>query len=213
MYPGRALDGNGKHRMTDSDMERLLALRLSPFIQLAYRLVDVPRKYHGNMFRHQGQTFFILIDYGYTDHVLLKAAIIHDVLEDTDTAPEEINRLEDGPAVLALVQEVSRQRDESKDAFLGRVAGQGSFHAQVLKCADRIANLADLGFCTEYERIVRTVDETIRHILPMAHRVNVNMARELEDLIASRLAIARKMGASACASACADSGDDTCPEA
>ncbi len=184
---------DGKHRMSDEDMRRLIDLSVSPYLQLAYRLVDVPRKYHGNMFRHQGATFFILIDYGYTDHVLLKASIIHDILEDTPTKPEEIERLDDGAAVLALVREVTKAEDETKDEFLGRIVAAGSERARVLKCADRISNMTDIGFSCEYEELMKTVRETERHILPMARSINPWMAKELEDLVASRTAIAARM--------------------
>jgi len=179
-----------KHQMTDSDMLAIKNLTLAPYIQLAVRLIDVPRRHLSNAFRHQGDTLFILFDYGYTDPVLLKAAIIHDLLEDCpETRHEEITRHEDGPAVLALVQEVSRQPGETKDIFLRRILETGSTQAKILKSADRISNLIALGFTSDAAFIQRYIKETADFVLPMANQVSPNMARELCDLLASRQSI------------------------
>lgn len=57
------------------DLERKLAgITLAPYIVRAMRLIDVPRKAGSNMFRHQMSTLAILLDYKFTDPVLLKAS-------------------------------------------------------------------------------------------------------------------------------------------
>ncbi|HRU78860.1 MAG TPA: hypothetical protein P5214_10745, partial [Rectinema sp.] len=71
--------------MNKTAMLRLKRMHLAPYIQLATSLIGKPRRSGGNMFRHQLDTMAILIDYGYIDSVLLKASLIHDLLED---APE-----------------------------------------------------------------------------------------------------------------------------
>lgn len=43
-------------------------------MQIATYLIGKEREGGGNMFRHQVDTMGILIDYGYTDSVLLKTA-------------------------------------------------------------------------------------------------------------------------------------------
>ena len=182
-----------KHYMNDEDMLRILELRLAPYIQLAFKLVDIRRINHGNMFRHQGHTLFVLFDYGFTDHILLKASVIHDLLEDTDTNTEEIERLEEGAEVLKLVLEVTRKKDETKNAFLERIMKYGSDRAKILKCADRIANLTDIGFASERSKLLKTIEETETFILPMATQVCPFMVIELEDLLASRKQIAEKI--------------------
>lgn len=176
-----------RHQMTDQDMLAIKNLTLAPYIQLAVRLIDVPRKHLSNAFRHQGDTLFILFDYGYTDPVLLKAAVIHDLLEDCpETRYDEITRHDDGPAVLSLVQEVSKRPGEAKPDFLRRILETGSVNAKVLKSADRISNLIALGFTSDAAFIERYIKETEKFVIPMAESVAPNMATELRDLLESR---------------------------
>ena len=70
---------------TQMDTQQMLQLKniyLAPYMQLATELIGKARHAGGNMFRHQIDTMAILIDYGYIDSVLLKAACVHDVIED-----------------------------------------------------------------------------------------------------------------------------------
>ena len=69
-------------KMNDKDMSQLSDMHLAPYMQLATNLIGKARHAGGNMFRHQMDTLAILIDYGYIDSVLLKAATIHDTIED-----------------------------------------------------------------------------------------------------------------------------------
>ena len=68
--------------MEKQAMLQLKGIYLAPYIQLATALVGKSRHAGGNMFRHQIDTLGILIDYGYIDSVLLKASVIHDLIED-----------------------------------------------------------------------------------------------------------------------------------
>jgi (p)ppGpp synthase/HD superfamily hydrolase len=171
-----------------TQMERLRDAQLAPYIQLATTLIGRPRQCGGNMFRHQMDTLGILIDYGYVDPVLLKAAIIHDLIEDEpDFRIEEITSLADGAAVLALVREVSRSATESKADFLTRIRRRGSVHAKVLKVADRLSNMIGLGLVNDIQFLKRYILETALYVYPIADEVNENMARELRDLISSRM--------------------------
>ena len=140
------------------------------------------------MFRHQMDTFAILLDYGYIDPVLLKASIIHDTIEDIPGfIPDLItNADEDGPEVLKLVREVTRREDENKKQFLCRILDEGSQMAKILKCADRISNMISLGYVTDPAFIERYCDETEYFLLPMSIQVDFNMYQELINLIMTR---------------------------
>jgi GTP pyrophosphokinase len=177
-------------------LERQLAgITLAPYIVRAMRLIDVPRKAGSNMFRHQMSTLAILLDYKIIDPVVLKASVIHDLFEVADGLPgvtrEAIECIDgDGPAVYALVQEVSIRTmggvKEPKPAYLARVMETGSQRARRLKLADRISNLITLGFVNDRAFVERYLLETRTYILPHAAAVNVNMHRELSDLVANR---------------------------
>jgi (p)ppGpp synthase/HD superfamily hydrolase len=169
-------------------MERLRDAVLAPYIQLATTLIGRPRRCGGNMFRHQMDTLGILIDYGYVDPVVLKAAIIHDLIEDEPGFKvDEITKLPEGEAVLSLVREVSKTADESKAEFLIRIRRRGSPLAKVLKVADRLSNMIGLGLVNDLQFIKRYILETALYVYPIAEEVNEHMARELRDLISSRM--------------------------
>ena len=64
------------------DLQALNEVHLAPYMEVATALIGKKRHAGGNMFRHQVDTMAILIDYGYIDAILLKASLIHDVIED-----------------------------------------------------------------------------------------------------------------------------------
>jgi GTP pyrophosphokinase len=137
----------------------------------------------------------ILVDYKIVDPVLLKSAVIHDLFEDAPTLPgvteDAIVRIdEDGPAVFALVMEVTIRSAngvrENKADYLLRIMRHGSDRARLLKLADRISNLTALGFVHDASFVSHYLGETRACILPFAEAVNPDMFRELCDLVASR---------------------------
>jgi (p)ppGpp synthase/HD superfamily hydrolase len=174
--------------MTTEEMLRLKGTHLAPYIQLATVLIGKTREGGGNMFRHQLDTMAILVDYGYIDPVLLKAAIVHDVIEDIPGFNHNLLLSIDyeSHAVYELVQEVTRLHEETKAEFLTRIHESGSHNAKVLKVADRISNMISLGFVVNMEFVSRYTDETERYIFPIAEIVDQSMLRELKALVESR---------------------------
>ncbi|HNZ78434.1 MAG TPA: HD domain-containing protein [Bacteroidales bacterium] len=176
--------------MNNDEKNRLASIVLAPYIQKAYALISISRKTGGNQFRHAMATMSILIDYHYIDSVLLKAAILHDLLEDFHEAREENIREiqdEDVEEVIRLVKEVTRHFPESKREFYERLLHQGSKKAKILKCADVISNLTDLHIDNiSLNKIKTNLNLYEKFILPMALQVNHNMHLEIEDLIQSR---------------------------
>ena len=98
--------------MTTEEMLRLKGMHLAPYMQVATVLIGKTREGGCNMFRHQFDTMAILIDYGYIDSVLLKAALVHDVIEDIPSFNHnELLSIDyESPAVYDLVIEVSRRK-------------------------------------------------------------------------------------------------------
>jgi (p)ppGpp synthase/HD superfamily hydrolase len=173
-----------------NDTEKLKNLTLAPYIIKATALIGRQRNVGGNQFRHAMATFAILLDYKlFDDYVLLKAAVIHDLIEDVpETDEEELRKLdEQANEVVNLVLELSRPKGMNKAIFLKRLLEQGSRSAKIIKVADRISNLTDL-HRDHYskERMSSYLDQTEKYILPMALEVNRNMAIELQDLITIR---------------------------
>lgn len=181
------------HVMSDAHMEKIKRIEIAPYLQIAFGLIDKPRRCGGNAFRHSLNTFNILIDYGYCCPIILKASIVHDVLEDYKNFDEDlILRLEDGDRVLYLVKEVSRFKEESKSNFLLRIKKYGSKAAKIIKVADRIDNITSLGQVNNISFVIRYIEETEKHIYPIAKEINKFMLNELQDMIFARRKILHK---------------------
>jgi (p)ppGpp synthase/HD superfamily hydrolase len=175
--------------MENFEKDILAGMVIAPYLQKATALRGVKRYVGGNQFRHAFATLAILIDYHYMDSVLLKASVIHDLIEDVKcTSYDEIRSIDkDGQKVLELVLEVTRRKPETKEDFLKRILVEGSDSAKVLKCADRISNLTDLHsdiFDKDY--IKSMIEDTKKWVVPMAQQVNKDMLFELLDLIKRR---------------------------
>jgi GTP pyrophosphokinase len=174
-------------------LESLKNLVLAPYILKATALICVQRLVGGNQFRHCFSTLGILLDYKFFDNsILLKASLLHDLLEDLpETQVDEIRWIDhDGPCVVDLVLEVTKQKDDTKEQYLQRILNTGSRNALLLKCADRISNLTDLHRDTHSDqKISEYLDQTEKYVIPMAEKVNDDMVRELTDLVAKRRGI------------------------
>lgn len=180
-----------------SALETLKNLVLAPYILRATALISVQRAVGGNQFRHCFSTLGILLDYKfYTNTILLKASLLHDLLEDLpETQVDEIRWIDsDGTAVVELVLEVTKRKDETKAEYLQRLLEYGSRNAMLLKCADRISNLTDLHRDIQSEqKISDYLDQTEKYVIPMARLVNADMLTELTDLVAKRRRIVRML--------------------
>ncbi|MDR2096388.1 MAG: hypothetical protein LBP76_12870 [Treponema sp.] len=174
--------------MTEKGRRELAAMVIAPYMAIATFLISKSRRIGGNQFRHQCATRAILIDYGYTDAVLHKAALVHDIIEDLEGFNQDLIRTADadGKRVLELVLEVTRAPGETKPDFLTRIRTRGSEKARILKVADRLSNMHDMGIVSRPDFIERYCDETENFIFPMAAGVDQDMLRELRDLVASR---------------------------
>jgi hypothetical protein len=179
-----------------SDLEILRRTVLAPWIYKGTALIGKPRKLGGNQFRHNMATMTILIDYHLVDPVLLKAAVIHDLLEEIpETDINDLLRIDDdSPAVVKLVQEVTKPKNEPKEIYLGRIRDSGSYKAKVLKCADRISNVTDLHYgIYKLPKMYSYLDETEKYVVPVADEVNHDMFIELTDLITNRRKMLKKI--------------------
>jgi len=88
----------------------------------------------------------LAVEGGIDDPEVLIAAVLHDVLEDTDTEPEEIEALF-GPKVCELVLEVTDDKKLPKQRrkhLQIQHAATSSEQAKLVKLADKICNLRDM---------------------------------------------------------------------
>jgi len=186
--------------------QELRDITLAPYIAKARSLIGVPGKGGANLFRHQLFTLTVLMDYGYTDPVLLKASVIHDLFENAPMTSrpgleEEIRQIdEDGQAVCSLVLEMtireSNDIKEAKSEYLRRIMASGSTRAKILKLADRISNVTFLGFVHQPVFVSQYIKETRDYVLPYAGAINQDFFRELSNLIEDRESKLKAMGRS-----------------
>lgn len=83
---------------------------------------------------------------GVDDVTVLRAALLHDTLEDTDATPAELEE-RFGPAVRALVEEVTDDKTLPKEVRKQRQIDHAphlSPRAKLIKIADKICNVRDV---------------------------------------------------------------------
>lgn len=138
---------------------------------------------------HPVEVAKILVNLKADSHTIM-AAFLHDILEDTDTKPEEIKELfcED---VLTLVQGVTKlgklqfKSNEERQAENFRrlfIAMANDIRIIFLKLADRLHNMRTLNFMAapKQQKIAR---ETLDIFAPLANRLGIGKIKtELEDL-------------------------------
>src|ERR671937_2407968 len=124
------------------------------------------------------------------DEQTLAAALLHDVVEDTDTELDEVRsefgdeipRLVDGVTKLTRVQFQSREQAEAENYRKMIVAMAHDVRAILVKLADRLHNMRTAEFWGRQKQIQKA-KETIEVYAPLAHRLGINKLKwELEDL-------------------------------
>lgn len=155
------------------------------------------QRLHQNQYRvseepyiiHPVEVVKILIDLRADTHTLI-AGFLHDILEDTDTTPEEIRELF-GDDVLGLVQAVTKlgklkfkSKEERQAENFRRLFIAMANDARVifLKLADRLHNMRTLNYMAPAKQ-QRIAQETLDIFAPLANRLGVGKIKaELEDL-------------------------------
>ena len=113
---------------------------------------DIACRLHSGQFRKDGITPYIqhpmkvaalLQQWGVCDETIYCAAYLHDVLEDCKNVDENEIITHCSQETLELVKILTKQPDESKDAYIQRVCECASIKALLIKASDRICNTRD----------------------------------------------------------------------
>jgi len=164
---------------------------------LLTRAFDYAAKAHEGQVRASGQEF-ILHPWGVAkilaqlqlDEPTLAAALLHDVVEDTDAHIEEV-RTEFGAEIATLVEGVtkltrvkfqSREHAEAENYRKLIVAMAEDVRVILIKLADRLHNLRTIEYLGKQKQ-VQKARETLEVYAPLAHRLGIHALKwELEDL-------------------------------
>lgn len=124
------------------------------------------------------------------DHETIVAAILHDVIEDTPTAKEqlaerfgeEIAELVDGVSKLTHIEFETKAQAQAENFRKMMLAMVQDMRVILIKLADRLHNMRTLGVMRP-DKKRRIAKETLEIYVPIATRLGLNRMRlELEDL-------------------------------
>jgi guanosine-3',5'-bis(diphosphate) 3'-pyrophosphohydrolase len=124
------------------------------------------------------------------DEQTIAAALLHDVVEDTDTDikevraefGDEIAQLVEGVTKLTRIQFQSREQAEAENYRKMIVAMAQDVRVILIKLADRLHNMRTIEYLGKQKQ-VQKAKETLEVYAPLAHRLGINKLKwELEDL-------------------------------
>jgi GTP diphosphokinase / guanosine-3',5'-bis(diphosphate) 3'-diphosphatase len=126
----------------------------------------------------------------HADDATIAAALIHDVVEDTETAVEEVQsefgdeiaRLVEGVTKLTRIHFQSREQAQAENYRKMIVAMAQDRRVIVIKLADRLHNMRTIEYRGKQKQLQKA-RETLEVYAPLAHRLGIHTIKwQLEDL-------------------------------
>src|SRR6266550_454220 len=165
--------------------------------ELLARAFDFASRAHEGQERRSGEPF-ILHPFGAAkicaelrlDDEAIAAALLHDVVEDTGVAADEVRaefgdeiaNLVEGVTKLTRIQFQSREHAEAENYRKMIVAMAHDVRVILIKLADRLHNMRTLEYLGRQKQ-VQKARETLEVYAPLAHRLGIHKLKwELEDL-------------------------------
>ena len=165
--------------------------------KLIMRAYNLANQKHGNQCRKSGEPYiihplnvaYILADIG-LDESTICAALLHDVVEDTDVTSEDIKKefgeeiadMVAGVTKLGTMQFTSLEEQQVEDYRKMFLAMGKDIRVILIKLADRLHNMRTLKHLTR-EKQIRISSETMDLYAPLANRLGLySLKWELEDL-------------------------------
>ena len=154
-------------------------------------------KAHETQVRSSGEPYithplavsFILLDLG-MDTDTICAAMLHDVVKDTEVTLEEIKKrfgqdvamLVDGVTKLNKIPIFNKEEQLAENVRKILLAMSQDIRVMIIKLCDRLHNMRTLGFRPSYKQ-KKAALETMNIYAPIAHRLGIRSVKEeLEDL-------------------------------
>ena len=180
-----------------------LVVRLKTYIDSEDEINEIIRAYefaakmHKEQFRKSGEPYIIhpinvaiILTTIYADADTIKAALLHDVLEDTECTSEQMEELF-GLEVTKLVQGVTKlskihfstENEYLIDYYKKIIVGiSEDVRVIIIKLADRLHNMRTLWALPEAKQKIKA-KESLEILAPIAHHLGIHKIKsELEDL-------------------------------
>ncbi len=181
----------------DELLEKLKKNRPAEDPWLVRRAYEIAAERHRDQMRSSGDPYLshllevahILADLR-LDATTLTAAILHDIVEDTEFPlsrieerfGEEVAKLVEGVTKIARLNRMAPEARQAENVRKMLLAMVNDVRVVLVKLADRLHNMRTLEFL-ELERQTRIARETLDIYAPIAHRLGMALMRnELEDL-------------------------------
>ena len=165
--------------------------------ELILQAFSLAEKQHAGQTRFSGEPYIIhpievakiLVQLG-LDSQSVVAALLHDVIEDTDVTQEDIKKqfgkdvafLVEGVTKLGKVDIKSKVEQQAENIRKMLLAMAEDVRVIIIKLADRLHNMRTLDFMYEHKRREKAL-ETLEIYAPIAHRLGIRpLKEELEDL-------------------------------
>ncbi|MCD6547039.1 MAG: bifunctional (p)ppGpp synthetase/guanosine-3',5'-bis(diphosphate) 3'-pyrophosphohydrolase [Nanoarchaeota archaeon] len=103
---------------------------------------------------------------GMAEPTLVSAALLHDVVEDTDITLEDLSKeFDDG--VVKIVEKLTRFKDkESREDYMNKILKSNDYFVWIIKLADVTHNLETIDVLPEENR-KRFIEEVMKFYLPL----------------------------------------------
>jgi len=176
--------------VNEINLEKFDRERLDKAFHFAYQKHKDQRRASGEPYIVHPINVARIVNRFYLDENSLIAALLHDVLEDTDASEDQIRELF-GDDVLFLVSSLTkiskikyRSKEESQAANFRKmiVAMAKDIRVILIKLADRLHNMRTICYLKK-EKQERISQETMDVYAPIAHRLGIYWLKsELEDI-------------------------------
>jgi guanosine-3',5'-bis(diphosphate) 3'-pyrophosphohydrolase len=169
------LAGRLKSHLSDEELAR---------VRRAYELAEAA---HRGQMRDEGTPYILhplrvaisLVDeLGIHSPVLICAALLHDVIEDSNVTREQIAEAF-GEEVARIVWLLTKFEGVSLPAYLAAICAAAETGALLVKLCDRLDNLRFLSRSPKTEKKQRYIKATERYYLPLAARTNKYLYEQL----------------------------------
>jgi GTP pyrophosphokinase len=166
-------------------------------VRIVREAYEFARTHHAEQLRRSGEEFIlhplgvahILADMQ-MDETTLAAALLHDVVEDTEISLEdvkgkfgsEVAEIIDGVTKLDRISFANREQQQAENFRKMFVAMARDIRVVIIKLADRLDNMKTIGHLSE-DKQREKARETLEIYAPLAHRLGISQLKwQLEDL-------------------------------